>query len=60
MRIFIDEGGTFVPSTGWGVVCSLALPSREVGPTRREIDNLTKDWPRREGELKGGQLHAIT
>ena len=28
MRMFIDEGGTFVPWTGWGVVCSLALPHK--------------------------------
>ena len=58
MRIYIDEGGTFVPSTGWGVVCSLTLPHREIGPTRREMDRLTKDWPRRDGELKGGLLKA--
>jgi len=56
MRIFIDEGGTFVPSTGWGVVCSLALPHREVGPTRREIDRLTKEWPHRDGELNASGL----
>ena len=41
-----------------GVLCSLALPHREVGPTRREIDRLTKEWPRRDGELKGGLLQA--
>jgi hypothetical protein len=56
MRVFIDEGGTFVPWTGWGVVCSLALPHNEFGPTRREIDHLSRDWPRKDGELKGGLL----
>ena len=56
MRMFIDEGGTFVPWTGWGVVCSLALPHKEVGPTRREIDRLSQEWPRKGGELKGGLL----
>jgi hypothetical protein len=53
---FIDEGGTFIPSTGWGIVCSLAIPHTEVGRARREIDRLSRDWPRRGGELKGGLL----
>lgn len=56
MHHFIDEGGTFIPTTGWGVVCSLALPHKEVGPTRREMDRFSRDWPRRDGELKGGVL----
>jgi hypothetical protein len=54
--MFIDEGGTFVPWTGWAVVCLLALPHKEVGPTRREINRLSREWPRRDGELKGGVL----
>jgi hypothetical protein len=37
-HIFIDEGGTFIPATGWGVVCSLAIPHKEVGAARREIN----------------------
>jgi hypothetical protein len=56
--MFIDEGGTFIPATGWGVVCSLAIPHKEVGQVRREIDRASKDWPRSKGELKGGQLDA--
>jgi hypothetical protein len=56
LRVFIDEGGTFVPETGWGVICSLAIPHKEVGRARREIERRTKDWPRQNGELKGGQL----
>jgi hypothetical protein len=56
LHIFIDEGGTFVPSTGWAVVCSLAIPHTEVGPARREINRLSRDWPRNGGELKGGIL----
>jgi hypothetical protein len=57
MRFFIDEGGLFIPETGWGVVCSLAIPHKEVGSTRREIDRLSSGWPRKNGELKGGYLH---
>ena len=56
MQIFIDEGGTFVPWSGWGVVCALAIPHKEIGPTRREIDRLSRDWARKAGELKGGLL----
>ena len=54
--MFIDEGGIFVPATGWGVVCSLSLPHKEVGPARREIEHASRDWPRHKGELKGGAL----
>jgi hypothetical protein len=56
LHIFIDEGGTFIPATGWAVVCSLAIPHKEVGPARREITGLSRDWPRNGGELKGGIL----
>lgn len=56
MRFFIDEGGIFTPASGWGVVCSLALPHKEVGPARREIDRISQSWPRTNGELKGGSL----
>jgi hypothetical protein len=56
LRIFVDEGGTFIPATGWGVVCSLALPHKEVGPARREIIRASRNWSRHKGELKGGAL----
>ena len=56
MHFFIDEGGQFTPANGWGVVCSLALPHKEVGPARREINRLSRSWPRTGGELKGGSL----
>jgi hypothetical protein len=60
MHHFIDEGGSFVPTTGWSVVCSLALPHKEVGPARRELDRLTRRWPRNAyGELKGGLLQPV-
>jgi|GraSoiStandDraft_27_1057306.scaffolds.fasta_scaffold97509_2 hypothetical protein len=55
---FIDEGGTFIPTAGWGVVCSLAIPHKEVSRARREIDWLSRDWPRKGGELKGGLLQT--
>ena len=58
MHFFTDEGGTFTPATGWGVVCSLAIPHKSVGPARREIERLTRDWPRNGGELKGGSAPA--
>ena len=56
MHIFIDEAGSFIPDTGWAVVCSLAIPHKEVGPAQREITKLTRDWPRTGGELKGAML----
>jgi hypothetical protein len=56
MHFFIDEGGTFTANSGWSAVCSLALPHKEVGPARREIDFISREWPRRDGELKGGSL----
>ncbi|OSJ08862.1 hypothetical protein BST63_27335 [Bradyrhizobium canariense] len=58
MHFFIDEGGTFTATAGWSAVCSLALPHKEVGPARREIDFISRKWPRRDGELKGGSLSA--
>jgi Protein of unknown function (DUF3800) len=56
VHFFIDEGGNFTPSSAWGVVCSLAIPHGEVGRAVREINQLTRDWPRNKGELKGGAL----
>jgi hypothetical protein len=56
MHFYIDEGGTFVPATGWGVVCLLAIPHRSIGPVRREINRIGQRWPRKGGELKGGLL----
>ena len=56
MRFFIDEGGIFTPASGWGVVCSLALPHKEVGPARREINRISRSWPHVDSELKGGSL----
>jgi hypothetical protein len=56
LHIFIDESGTFIPTTAWAVVCSLAIPHKEVVPARRQINRLSRDWPRKGGELKGGML----
>jgi hypothetical protein len=58
MHFFIDEGGSFTANAGWSAVCSLALPHKEVGPARREIDFRSRQWPRVNGELKGGSLSA--
>lgn len=57
MEIFIDEAGQFTPSTKWSVVCSLALPHKEVGPARRKLTYISRSWPKSSnGELKGGSL----
>jgi Protein of unknown function (DUF3800) len=58
LHLFIDEAGTFIPATGWAVVCSLAIPHKEVHPARREINRLSRDWPRKDAELKGGMLQS--
>ena len=34
----------------------MAIPHKEVGPTRREINRLSRNWPLKGGELKGGML----
>jgi len=59
MHMFIDEGGTFVPATGWGVVCSLALPHKEVGPARREVERTSADWPRKATVAAGIEVHRV-
>jgi Protein of unknown function (DUF3800) len=56
LHIFIDESGSFTSATGWAVVCSLAIPHKEVGPARHDINRLSRYWPRNGGELKGGIL----
>jgi Protein of unknown function (DUF3800) len=56
MLIYIDEAGRFTSGDGLSVVCALTLPHKEAGPCRRELIRLTKDWPRRDGELKAAEL----
>lgn len=56
MHIFIDETGNFTAGSGWGAVCALSLPHREVGRARRSIEFAARSWPRVNGELKGGSL----
>jgi hypothetical protein len=34
----------------------VGIPHKEVGAARREINRLSRDWPRNGGELKGGIL----
>ncbi|WP_156635790.1 DUF3800 domain-containing protein [Methylobacterium sp. Leaf123] len=58
MHFFIDESGTFVQGSEWGVICSLALPHKALGPVRREINFRSKSWPKQNGEIKGGLLDA--
>lgn len=63
VEIFIDEGGQFTQTSGWSVVCGIAIPGTEAGRLRRKISYITRDWPRLpSGELKGGSLdkHHLT
>jgi hypothetical protein len=58
MLIYIDEAGRFTPADRWSVVCGLTIPHSSAGPCRRELLRLTKDWPRRDDELKSGELET--
>jgi hypothetical protein len=53
MKIFIDESGRFIPGDGWSVVCALSLPHQFCGPARREIQRISKNWVKVDGEIKG-------
>jgi hypothetical protein len=57
MKIFIDEAARFTPGDGISVVCGLALPHKAAGQCKRELLRVSKDWPRRGGELKSAELH---
>src|SRR5437868_405940 len=57
LQIFIDEGGSFTPVSGFSVVCSLTVPDKSVGLVRRQLVRLTDRWPKANGELKGGILN---
>ena len=54
MRIYIDEGGHFTENAGISVLYALALPHETVEDARKEIEEFTRDWPRKDGELKDG------
>lgn len=56
MRIFIDEAGRFISGDGLSLACALTIPHRSVGPCRREVLRLSRDWPRKDGELKSAEL----
>lgn len=58
MLIFIDEAGRFISGDGISLACALAIPHRSAGPCRRELFRLSRDWPRRDGELKSAELKA--
>src|SRR5215831_2173999 len=58
MRIFIDEAGRFICGDGISLACALTIPHRSVGPCRREMLRLSRDWPRQDGELKSAGLEA--
>jgi hypothetical protein len=59
MIIFIDESGRFISGDGFSVACGLSLPHRSAGPARREIAHVSKTWPRRNGELKAGDVAPV-
>jgi hypothetical protein len=56
VAIFIDESGTFTAQNQFSVVAALSVPHGSLGRARRELARTTADWPRVDGELKGGQL----
>ena len=58
MKIYIDEGGLFLPAYQFGTVCALASPHRRVEKVSLEILALTEHWPKVNGELKGGKLNS--
>jgi hypothetical protein len=62
VAVFIDESGNF-RTTPLSTVAALSLPHRSLSRVRRELAHKTEDWPRVDGELKGGQLsveHLLT
>ena len=58
MQIFIDEAGRFTPGDGISLICALAMPHKSVGPCRRELLRVSKDWPHPNGELKSRELET--
>ena len=56
MHFFIDEGGTFTPATAGASMRSLSTPHKSVGPERREIERVSRDWPRNNGEVREAGL----
>jgi len=63
MLVSIDEAGRFTRGDGISVVCGLSIPHQEAGRCRRELLRISKDWPRRDDELKAAELqthHLVT
>src|SRR5262249_12099569 len=58
MRIFIHGAGRVICGDGISLACALTIPHRSVGPCRREMLRLSRDWPRQDGELKSAGLEA--
>ncbi len=56
MHIFIDESGTFSAMSGLNTLCSIVVRDDAVGPLRRRLAWITRDWPREGGELKSRLL----
>ena len=54
MMVFIDEGGHFTENAGTSVLCALSIPSAAVDKLRHELTEFTRNWPRKDNELKGG------
>src|SRR5262249_9757328 len=54
----IDEAGRFTRGDGISVVCGLSIPHQEAGRCRRELLRISKDWPRRDDELKAAELQT--
>jgi hypothetical protein len=59
VHFYMDESGTFTPTAGVSVVGVLAIPSKIVRATKRELTALTTNWPKIKGELKSASITAI-
>jgi len=59
MMVFIDEGGHFTENAGTSVLCALSIPSAAVDKLRHELTVFTRNWPRKDSELKGGLVTPL-
>ncbi len=56
VAVFIDESGNFTAARPFSVVSALSIPHASLKRARRLLLRIAHDWPRANGELKGGSL----